>query len=623
MRQNSIIGLVGLVLLGAGLKARTDWAVAENTDNFTSARSKAPAQTSPPLRKGGRNTVAALSQAPSRDSSPLAMARRRDADPDQIVVADLVFKNAKIWTVNQKQPEAQSLAIWRERILSVGSDAQIAPLIGPATQVIDLAGKRVVPGFHDCHVHFLNGGRRLSQVSLKDAADEAEFGRRLSEYSAKLPRDRWMLGGGWDHDRALHGVLPTAELIDKYVANRPVFLNRYDGHMAIVNSVVLKLAGITASTKDPPGGVIYRKPGTNEPTGLLRDNAMGLVTPFVPEMSADEILESVQASLAEARRLGMTSIEDMDGSGAAAHRQLLRLYQELAKQGKLTARISLRWPLAEWEQLARFGVESGFGDDWVRIGGLKGYVDGSLGSNTAKMYEPYLNEPGTTGIFITPLDKLRQYALGADKAGLNVAVHAIGDQANAEILNIFSDVARANGPRDRRFRIEHAQHLRPDDYARFRDAGVVPSMQPYHVIDDGRWAEGRIGSQRCASSYAYRSLLDAGAKLAFGSDWPVAPLSALPGIDAAVNRRTLDGKNPNGWFRAQRINVREAIEAYTLTAAYATFVERDRGSLEPGKLADLVVLARDILDPIAQDQIAETKVDMTVVGGKIVYHAGK
>ena len=545
----------------------------------------------------------------------------RAAEP--VVAADLVFKNGKIWTVNPQQKEAQAIAIWHERILAMGSDVEIAPLIGLVTRVVDLAGKRVVPGFHDCHVHLLGAGRRLSQVSLKDAADEAEFGRRLSEYSSKLPRDRWMLGGGWDHDRALNGVLPTAELIDKYVSNRPVYLNRYDGHMAIVNSVVLKLAGISAATKDPPGGVIYRKPGSQEPTGLLRDNAMGLVTPFVPEMSADEIAESVQAGLAEARRVGMTSLEDMDGTGAASQRQLLRLYQQLAKQGKLTARISLRWPLAEWEQLARLGLESGFGDHWVRVGGLKGYVDGSLGSNTAKMYEPYLNEPGTTGIFITPLDKLRQYSLGADKAGLNVAVHAIGDQANAELLGIFADVARINGPRDRRFRIEHAQHLRPDDYRRFREAGVTPSMQPYHVVDDGRWAEGRIGPERCASSYAYRSLLDAGARLAFGSDWPVAPLSALDGIDAAVNRRTLDGKNPNGWFPAQRITVQEAIEAYTLTAAYATFVEQDRGSLGPGKLADLVVLSRDVLDPAARDHIAETQVEMTVVGGKIVYQVGK
>ncbi len=398
----------------------------------------------------------------------------------------MVLRNAKIWTVNPKQKEAQAIAIWHGRILAIGSDAQVMPLVGPATRVLDLAGKRVVPGFHDCHVHLLGGGRRLSQVSLKDAPDEAEFGRRLTEYSAKLPRDRWMLGGGWDHDRALNGVLPTAELIDKYVSNRPVFLNRYDGHMAIVNSVVLKLAGITAATKDPPGGVIYRKAGTQEPTGLLRDNAMGLVSSIVPEISADEILESVQAGLAEARRFGMTSIEDMDGSGPATHRQLFRLYQVLAKQGKLTARISLRWPLAQWEQLARLGLESGFGDDWVRIGGLKGFVDGSLGSNTAKMYEPYLNEPGTTGIFITPLDKLRQYAMAADKAGLNVAVHAIGDRANAEILNIFADVAKTNGPRDRRFRIEHAQHLRPDDIRRFHELGVTPSMQPYHVVDDGR-----------------------------------------------------------------------------------------------------------------------------------------
>ena len=542
---------------------------------------------------------------------------------DSKTTADVVFKNGKIWTVNQKQKEVQALAIWRQRILFAGSDVEAAPLIGTNTRVIDLDGKRVVPGFHDCHVHFLGGGRRLSQVSLKDAADETDFGKRLSEFSARQPRDRWMLGGGWDHDRALNGVLPTAELIDKFVPNRPVFLNRYDGHMAIVNTAALKLAGITAATKDPPGGVIYRKPGTMEPTGLLRDNAMGLVDPHIPAMSMDEVVESVQASLAEARRLGITSVEDMEGSGAATHRQLFRLYQGLAHQGKLTTRLSVRWPLADWQQLARLGLESGFGNDWVRIGGLKGFVDGSLGSSTAKMYEPYVNEPGSTGIFITPLEKLREYALGADKAGINVAVHAIGDQANAELLGIFAEVAKLNGPRDRRFRIEHAQHLRPDDYRRFQEAGVTPSMQPYHVIDDGRWAEGRIGSQRCASSYAFRSLLNSGARLAFGSDWPVAPLSALEGIDAAVNRRTLDGKYPGGWFPAQKISVAEAIEAYTLTAAYATFVEHDRGSLEVGKLADFVLLSRDILDPAQRDHITEAQVEMTVVGGKVVYELKK
>ena len=264
-------------------------------------------------------------------------------------------------------------------------------------------------------------------------------------------------------------------------------------------------------------------------------------------------------------------------------------------------------------------MQAGFGDDWVKIGGLKGFMDGSLGSNTAKMYEPFLNEPNSTGVFVTPLDKMREYVQGADKAGLSVAVHAIGDQANAEMLDIFAEVARVNGPRDRRFRIEHAQHLRPQDYRRFHDLGVIASMQPYHAIDDGRWAEGRIGARRCASSYAFRSLLEAGAHLAFGSDWSVAPISALEGIDAAVNRRTLDGKHPDGWFPEQKISVAEAIEAYTLTSAYAGFEEKDRGSLQPGKLADLVVLSRDILAEPERDHIAQTEVLLTLVGGKVVY----
>jgi predicted amidohydrolase YtcJ len=379
------------------------------------------------------------------------------------------------------------------------------------------------------------------------------------------------------------------------------------------------MAGITAKTADPPGGVIYRKPGTQEPTGLLRDNAMGLVESLIPAPSESEIVEGVLAALAEAREVGVTSVQDMDGSGAATRRTLFRVYQQLARDGRLTLRIDLRWPLGDWQTLARMGVEAGFGDDWVKIGGLKGFVDGSLGSSTAKFFDPYLNEPGSTGVFVTPLDKMRRDIAAADRAGLSVAVHSIGDRANAELLDIFAEVAKANGPRDRRFRVEHAQHLRPQDYARFKELGVIASMQPYHAIDDGRWAEGRIGAKRCASSYAFRSLLDAGAKLAFGSDWSVAPLSPILGIDAAVNRRTLDGKDPNGWFPEQRIGVAAAVEAYTLTSAYAAFQEKDRGSLEAGKLADLVVLSRDILADGERDHIAETAVLLTMVGGKLVY----
>jgi len=537
--------------------------------------------------------------------------------------ADLLLTNARIWTVNPAQPAAEAVAIAGARVVAVGKDADLRPLAGPKTRVLDMHGRRIVPGFYDSHVHLLGSGLRRAEVALKDANDEAEFGRRLREFDRRLPRDRWLLGGEWDHDRTFAGRLPTAELIDKYVADRPVFLRRYDGHMAIVNSRVLQLAGITAETPDPPGGVIYRKPGSRQPSGLLRDNAMGLVERLIPPTTDTEIVEAVRAALAEARQVGVTSVQDMDGSSAGTRQRLFRLYQELARQGKLTLRVDLRWPLADWRSLAALGVEANFGNDCVRIGGVKGFVDGSLGSSTAKMFEPYLNERASTGVYVTPLNRLREFIEGADAAGLSIAVHAIGDRANAELLDIFAEVAKKNGPRDRRFRIEHAQHLRPRDYARFKELNVIASLQPYHAIDDGRWAEGRIGAERCASSYACRSLLDAGARLAFGSDWSVAPLNPLVGIDAAVNRRTLDGKHPDGWFPAQKIRVADAIEAYTLGSAYAGFQEEERGSLEVGKLADLVVLSRDILAESQRDRIGETEVLLTVVGGRIVYEKGK
>jgi predicted amidohydrolase YtcJ len=542
------------------------------------------------------------------------------ADPKDAsgpVAAELILVNGKIWTVAKDHPEAEALAVWRDRILAVGSNTEVRRLADARTRVIDLKGRRVLPGFHDSHVHLLGAGLQLSQVALKDAKDEEDFGRRLRQFDRKLPRDRWMLGDDWDHDRTFGGKLPTAELLDKYVPDRPVFLRRYDGHMGVVNTRVLKLANITAQTPDPSGGVIYRKPGSREPTGLLRDNAMDLVTRLIPDPSTSAIAEAVRAALAEAHRSGVTSMDDMEGSSDAARRKLFRLYQDLARQDQLGVRIDLFWPLPEWNSLARLGLARDFGGSWVRIGGLKGFVDGSLGSSTAKMFSPFFNEPGNTGVYVTPLNRLREYILGADRAGLAVAVHAIGDRANAELLDIFAEVAQKNGPRDRRFRIEHAQHLRPQDYRRFADLGVIASMQPYHAIDDGRWAEGRIGPERCASSYALRSLRGARAQLAFGSDWPVAPVSPLLGIDAAVNRRTLDGKHPQGWFPEQRITVAEAIEAYTKGAAYARFQEQEEGSLEAGKLADFVVLSRDILADAERDHIAETEVLLTVAGGKI------
>jgi predicted amidohydrolase YtcJ len=538
---------------------------------------------------------------------------------EPVAEADAVFVNGKVWTVDAARPEAQAIAVWRGRILKVGTDYEVRQLVGSRTKVIDLAGRRVVPGFYDSHAHFLGGGQQLARVDLKDAKDEAEFGRRLVEFDKKTPRDRWLVGGNWDHDRTFAGKMPSAATVDKYVMDRPVFIRRYDGHMALANTTALKLAGLNPDTKDVPGGVIDRLADGKTPSGILRDNAMSLVGRLIPEPDEGEILEAALAAQKHAAELGVTSLQDMDGSSSETRRRLLRVLQRLAREDKLTCRIDLRWPIGVHRELSTAGIAAGFGNDFVRIGGVKGFMDGSLGSSTAKFFDPYESDAATTGVYVTEPDTMRALIRAADAAGLNVCVHAIGDRANSVLLDLFGDVAQQNGPRDRRFRIEHVQHLRPADYPRFKQLGVVASMQPYHVIDDGRWAEGRIGAKRCSSSYAYRSLLDAGAKLAFGSDWPVAPLAPIPGLDAAVNRRTLDGKHPEGWFPEQRISVAEAIEAYTLGSAYGASQEKDRGSLSSGKLADFVVLSRDILDPKERDRIGETRVIQTIVGGKVVF----
>jgi len=547
----------------------------------------------------------------------LALAMTPTADPP--LAADLVLMGGKVRTVDRDRPEAEAVAVWHGRILKVGTDAEVKALVGPRTKVIDLNGRRVVPGFHDSHLHFLGGGEQLSRVELKDAKDEGEFGRRLREFDQKLPKGRWMLGGNWDHDRTFDGKLPTASTLDKYVSDRPVFIRRYDGHMALANTAALKLAKVTADTKEPAGGVVYRLEDGKTPSGILKDNAMGLVDRLIPEPDEAEIADSVRAAMRACAENGLTSVQDMDGSSSNTRRTLFRVLQRLARDGQMTVRLDLRWPIAMRRDVADLGAEANFGNDFVRVGGVKGFMDGSLGSSTARMFEPYEGGGKNVGVFVTPTDSMGNMIREADRAGLSVAVHAIGDEANAVLLDLFAAAAKANGPRDRRFRIEHVQHLRPGDYPRFKGLGVVASMQPYHCIDDGRWAEGRIGPRRCASSYAFRSLIDHGARLAFGSAWPVAPRDVLAGIDGAVNRRTPDGKHPDGWFPEQRITVAEAVEAYTLGSAYAGFQEHGRGSVRPGKFADLVVLTRDIFSAAEKDHIAETQVAMTIVGGKVVF----
>jgi len=377
----------------------------------------------------------------------------------------------------------------------------------------------------------------------------------------------------------------------------------------------LKLAGITRDTPDPPGGAIVRD-AHGDPTGVLKDAAMDRVYRVIPPLSADQIADAVRAAMHYAAENGVTSVQDM-----SAEPEYLRIYQALLARGELTVRISGHQPLATWDRLAAIGLHADFGGDTLQIGGLKGFADGSLGSTTALFFKPYVDAPNTSGLAnseMIPESKMLNRILGADRAGLQVAIHAIGDKANHIVLGMYEGAEREDGPRDRRFRIEHAQHLLPSDIPRFARLHVIASMQPYHCIDDGRWAEKRIGPERAKTSYAFRSLLDSGATLAFGSDWPVAPMDALMGIYGAATRRTLDGKHPDGWVPEQKITVAEAIRAYTMGSAYASFDEKIKGSIEPGKLADMVIISEDILR-IPPEKIEQARVMITIFDGRVIY----
>jgi predicted amidohydrolase YtcJ len=529
--------------------------------------------------------------------------------------ADLILTRGKIWTVNPAQPQAEAVACLAGRIAAVGSAADIQRWADPQTRIIDLAGKLVVPGFNDAHVHFYTGGTHLASVQLRDARSEAEFRDRIRAFAARQPSGRWILGGDWDHENWSPARLPTRQLIDEAAGDHPVFINRLDGHMCLGNSLALKLAGITRASADPPGGTIVRD-ASGEPTGILKDAAMDAVWRVVPPATDDQIDDAIRAAMRYAAANGVTSVQDMSASP-----EIFRAYQRLLARGELTVRISGHQPLAGWRRLADAGILAGFGGPFLHIGGLKGFADGSLGSTTALFYDPYTDAPGTSGLpgeEMIPESKMLQHIVDADRAGLQVAVHAIGDKANHLILGMFEEAEKRNGPRDRRFRIEHAQHLAPADIPRFKSLGVIASMQPYHAIDDGRWADKRIGPERARTTYAFRSLLDAGATLAFGSDWYVAPMEPLMGIYAAATRRTLDGKHPGGWVPEQKITAAEAIRAYTWGSAYASREEHLKGTIEPGKLADLVVLSADILS-IPPPEIGHAKVVLTICDGKIVH----
>lgn len=532
--------------------------------------------------------------------------------PAQAPSADLVISNANVQTGDPNRPKAQSIAVIGDRIFAVGTDAEVRAIIGPKTRLIDAKGRLVVPGFNDAHVHFMETGSQLSSVDLRSAKSPEEFVQRIKDFAAKQPKGRWILGGQWDHENWTPNNLPTAALIDAATPDNPVFINRLDGHMALANSLAMRLAGVDKNVKDVAGGEIVRD-ASGSPTGIFKDSASVYIEKAIPAPTFEQQLEAAQAASDYAASVGVTSVQDMSAGTS------IGAYQELLRRGTLKTRIYGCSPLNDFKRWSNTGARAAFGDPMLRVGCLKTYADGSLGSTTAWFFEPYLDAPNTSGLSMADVTTtMRQTIQDADQAGLQVNVHAIGDRANATILNHFQAVEKANGPRDRRFRIEHAQHLRQEDIKRFGTQKVIASMQPLHIIDDGRWAWKRLDEKRLKGTYAFRSLLDSGAVLAFGSDSPVASLNPLEGIYAAVTRRTLDDKNPNGWIPEQKITVAEAVKAFTWGSAYAEFQENVKGTLEPGKLADFVILSDDIFT-IDSAKIASVTVTMTVVNGRVVY----
>ena len=531
--------------------------------------------------------------------------------------ADLIITNAKVWTVDKSLPTAQAVAVLGDRIVAVGSNAEGAAWRGPKTRVIDAAGKLLLPGFNDAHVHFVSGGSQLDNVQLNDAASPEEFARRIGERAKNTKMGEWILGGDWDETKWNPPQLPTKELIDPVTPELPVFVNRYDGHMALANSVALRVAGVTSRTPDPPGGAIVRDPQGN-PTGALKDAAMDYVNKIIPPLSHEQRLHAVKRALAHAASVGVTSVQDMNPEYAD-----IAVYSELLDRGELTTRIYAAPLITQADDQVRIGIRHAFGGPYLRIGALKGYADGSLGSATAYFFEPFTDQSNNHGLLsdeMQPLSLMRERMIKADAAGLQLCTHAIGDQGISIILDLYSEVAKAHGPLDRRFRIEHAQHMAAKDFDRFAQLHVIASVQPYHAIDDGRWAEKRISHDRASRTYAFRTFLNHGVRLALGTDWNVAPLNPMLTVYAGVTRATLDGKNPNGWFPEQKLTVAETVDAYTMGSAYAEFQEKEKGSITPGKLADMVLLSDDIfsIDPAT---IREVKVFETIVGGRVVWDA--
>ena len=523
----------------------------------------------------------------------------------------LAIVNARVWTGNSARPWAEAVAVMGERISAVGSSAEIRKSLPAGAEIIDARGQFVCPGFIDSHIHFVEGGQRLGWVKLAGVRSREEFRNAVGAFAQKLKPGEWIQGGDWDHER-FGGELPTREWIDSVTPQNPVWVTRHDGHMGLANSLALELAHIDDSTGNIAGGTIVRN-GSGAATGVVKDRSMSIVYAAITPASQEAEDEALRAAMRHVAAQGVTAVHNM-GTW-----ENLEVFRRAHERGELSTRIYAAVPLRTWDRLRDEIAQGGRGDNWLRIGALKEFVDGSLGSHTALFFDEYDDMPGEHGLLLTPEAEMLEWMTNADAAGLHCATHAIGDRAINILLNLYEAVAKKNGPRDRRFRVEHAQHLAAGDLKRFAGLGVIASVQPYHAIDDGRWAERAIGKERAQLAYAFRSLLDAGAKVAMGSDWFVAPPTPLEGIYAAVTRRTLDGVNRDGWIPEEKITVQEALHGYTSVAAYSGFAEQSTGSIAVGRLGDLVMIDRDVTRA-SHEELEHAILVRTIVGGQTVYN---
>ncbi len=538
--------------------------------------------------------------------------------------ADMVIINGKLLTINEDQPSASALAVKGEKIIAVGSTAQISKMIKKGvTEVIDAKGRLVLPGFNDAHVHF--GPLDPDYIELRYTTDPSVITRKVREQISESKPGELIRGGHWEHEMFTGKKWPTKKLIDDVSPDNPVMLTRADGHSVLVNSYILKASGISASTPNPFGGEIQKDPLTGEPTGILKENAMHLIrtgevkVKRTPEEDSVRLWKGYRLALKEAREVGVTSVQ-VPGSAD------VDVYNILKDDGELTCRIDIGNFLTDdtsvlkkyLEEEKEFPREN----NWIRFGYLKSFMDGTLGSGTALMFEPFTDNPSTSGLAMMTYENLEKMVLLADRMGFQIGVHAIGDKANNWVLNAYQKAREVNGIRDSRHRIEHAQTLIPGDIPRFAMLGVIASMQPTHCISDKKFCEKRIGPERSKGAYAWKSLADSGAKLAFGTDYQVEPLNPMEGLYASVTRKDRLGEEGDGWYPEQKLTMEKAIEYYTLGSAYAQFMEDRKGMLKPGYLADIVITDKDLLSA-PENEIMKTKVDYTIVGGKVVYTSGK